>query len=222
MNKFFLFLAFFFNLTLAAQVNFSIETGLSGLHNFSPQQSFWAIGQTVEADFHFSPRHTAYASLDYYTEGKFKNDFVAVAKPPFTGPLRINYTATGRLTYRQISLGWKHYFKGSFNEEKNFNIYSMAGFGFLLGRVRNNFSVSIDTGLYRVEPTLGENKFRRLTFDIGVGAEQPLGGNFFLFAHSRLWLPASSHTSPYLSNQRDVPLAVMVSAGLRILFGTNY
>lgn len=208
--------------SLFAQVNFSIGTGISGLRNFSPQQKFWAFGQTVQATFHFSPKQSAYSSLDYYTEGKFKNDFVAVAKPPFTTPLRINYTATGRLTYRQISIGWKHYFKGSFNEEKNINIYGMAGFGFLFARVTNSFSLPIDTALYRVEPALGENKVRRLTFDVGIGAEQPLGGNFFAFAHGRLWLPSSSHTSPYLSNQRDVPLAVIASAGLRVLFGINY
>lgn len=203
------------HLLLSAQVDFSIGTGLSGLRNFSPQQSFWAIGQTVQTVFHFSPKESAYAWLDYYTEGKFKNNFIATAKTSSVLPQQLNYTATGRLTYRHVSVGWKHYFKGSFNEEKKINYYGLAGFGFLFARVRN--TVPVDTVLYNVVPRRGEDRIRKLTFDLGAGAEQPLGGNFFLFADGRIWLPASSNSSPYLTNQRNVPLAFMLSAGLRVL-----
>lgn len=208
------------NLSLSAQVEFSLASGISGLRNFSPQQGFSAIGQTVRMNFHFSPKQSAYASLDHYTEGKFNNNFSATAKLPTTSPQQINYIATGRLRYREISLGWKHYFKGAFNEAKNLSFYGTAGFGFLFAKVRNNFQV--DSNLYAVTPTQGENKIRKLTLDLGGGAEYPLGGNFFLFADGRLWLPASSHTSPYLSNQKNLPLAFMLSAGLRVLFGTSY
>lgn len=204
----------------SAQVEFSLGTGIAGLRNFSPQQTFWAVGQTVRANFHFSPKQSAYAWLDYYTEGKFKNNFVATTKPPFAPPFQIPFTATGRLTYSHLSVGWKHYLKGSYDGGKAFNLYGMAGFGFLLARVRNQFSPEIDTSRYFVptEPTTGR-RFKRLTFDLGFGAEYPLGGNFFAFADARTWLPASSNSSPYLHNQRNVPLPLIMSAGLRILFG---
>ena len=210
------------NLSLHAQVEFSLGTGVAGLRNFSPQQKFWAFGQTVQANFHFSARQTAYVWLDYYTEGKFKNNFTAITKIPFTSPLQIPFTATGRLAYRHFSLGWKHYFKGAFNSEKDFTIYGITGFGFLFANVSNSFSETFDTSLYHVPVILGEGKLKKLTFDIGAGGELPLGGNFFAFVDARTWLPASSKTSSYLHSQRNVPLPVMVSAGMRILFGLNY
>ena len=208
------------NLVVSAQVDFSLASGVSVLRNFSPQQGFWSFGQTVRTFAHLSPKQSIYAWLDYYTEGKFKNGFIAAAKSPATSPQQLNYIATGRLSYRHVSLGWKHYFKGSFGQEKEVNFYGMAGFGFLFARIKN--TVPIDTILYNAIPTPGENKIRKLTIDLGFGAEQPLSGNFFVFADGRLWLPASSHTSPFLSNQRNVPLTFMLSAGLRILFGTSY
>lgn len=215
-----LYLNLSLNLFLQAQVNFSVGTGLSGLRNFSPQQGFWAVGQTVRTVFHFSPKESAYAWLDYYTEGKFKNDFTATAKSATVSPQTLNYMATGRLTYRHISLGWTHYFKGSFSADKDVSIYGMGGFGFLYARVRN--TAPVDTTLYHAVPRQGNDRIRKLTFDLGAGAEQPLGGHFYLFADGRIWLPASSNTSPYLTNQQNVPLAFMVSAGLRVLFGTAY
>jgi hypothetical protein len=199
-----------------------LGTGVSGLRNFSPQQKFWAIGQTVQAVFHFSAKQSAYAWLDYYTEGKFKNNVTATAKSPSLTPQQLNYVATGRLTYRHISLGWKHYFKGSFEQDKTLNYYGQAGFGFLFAKVRNSNSAPVDTSLYDANPREGIDKIRKLTFDLGLGAEQPLGANFFLFADGRLWLPASSNNSPFLTNQRNVPLSFMVSAGLRVLFGLRY
>jgi hypothetical protein len=224
MKKVLLFLSLnlLLNLSLHAQVEFSVGTGVSGLRNFSPQQKFWAFGQTVQANFHFSPKQSAYAWLDYYTEGKFKNNFTAVTKIPFTSPLLIPFTATGRLTYRHFSLGWKHYFRGSYNAGKDFNMYGVAGFGFLFARIRNSFSPSADTSLYHIPVREGESRIRRLTFDLGLGAEMPVGGNFFAFAEARTWLPASSNGSHYLHSQRDVPLPLMVSAGMRVLFGLSY
>jgi len=211
------------NLTLSAQPEFSIGTGVAGLRNFSPKQKFWAFGHTVQANVHFSPKETVYAWLDYYTEGKYKNNFTATTKPPFSQPFQIPFTATGRLTYRHISLGWKHYFRGSYSEERNFSVYGKAGFGFLFAKVRNQIAPAIDTSRYfvPVQPT-ASSKFRRLTFDLAIGAEQPLGGSFFVFVDARTWLPASSTPSPYLHEQKNVPLPVMASAGLRILFGTRY
>lgn len=224
MKKALLFLSLNLTLCLAvsAQINFSVITGGSALRNFSPQQKFWGFGQTVRADFHFAPKETAYASIDYYTEGKFKNNFTATAKSIATTPQQLSYTATGRQTFRQASLGWKHYFKGAFNAEEDINIYGAAGFGFLFANVRNSFSMPVDTVLYNAQPAQGEDKVRKLTFDLCLGAEAPLGGNFFAYADLRTWLPASSNTSPYLHNQRNLPLPVMVSAGLRILFGLSY
>jgi len=208
------------SLVLSAQVRFGMASGASVLRNFSPDQRFWAFGQTIQTILHFSPKENAYASLDYYTEGKYNNHFTASAKSPATSPQELEYIATGRLSYRQISLGWKHYFKGSYIEPTDFSVYGLAGFGFLFAKVRN--FVPADTVLYNVIPTFGESKVRKLTFDLGLGAEQSLGGNFFVFVDSRIWLPASSHTSPYLSNQKNVPLTFILSAGIRVLFGTFY
>lgn len=218
MKKWFFLLAIIISNVIAAQVKFSISTDVSLLRNFSPQQKFSAIGQTVQTTFHFTQKENLYAWINYYTEGKFKNNFTASAKSVFTTPQQLNYTATGRLTYRQISIGWKHYFKGSYNADNDVNIYGLAGFGFLFAKISNSHSTTIDSRLYNVPTSEGAGSFKRLSFDIGLGAELPLGGNFYAYADGRTWLPASSNASPYLHNQRNVPLPFMLCAGLRLLF----
>ena len=220
MKRSLLAVAFLVSFSVSAQVQFSLATGLSGLRNLSPQQKFWAIGQTLQVNAHFSSKQSAYAWLDYYTEGKFKNNFTATAKSSLTNPQQQQYTATGRLTFRQVSLGLKHYFRGAFNAETDYNIYGLTGFGLLFAHVSNTNSTSVDTSLYNAPLLPGEGNFRKLTFDLGIGGEVPIGGNFFLFVDGRTWLPASSKTVPYLHNQKNVPLPVMLSAGMRILFAS--
>jgi len=210
------------SLAASAQVNFSISTGGVVLRNFSPQQKFWAVGQTIRGDIHFALKQSAYASFDYYTEGRFRNNFTATANSMLLTPQRLNYTATGGLIFRQISLGMKHYFKGGYTAEKNINIYGAAGFGFLFAKVRNSFSIPVDERLYKNQTRQGNGTIKKLTFDLGIGGEMPMGGNFFAFADARTWLPASSNTSPFFHNQKNVPLPITATIGLRILFDFSY
>lgn len=212
-----LLLGLAFTVVAKGQENFSVATGFSMLRNLSPQQTFWALGQTFQTTFHFSERQSAYAWIDYYTEGKFRNNFSAAARSPLLLPQQQSFTATGRLRYQHFSLGWKHYFRGGYAEEKQLSVYGLAGFGFLFARVRNNFSVEIDTTLYTVPVRAGEGKVRKLTFDLGLGADWPLSSSVFLFGEARTWLPASSNESPYLHNQRNVPLPLLLSAGVRVV-----
>ncbi|WP_345238688.1 hypothetical protein [Flavisolibacter ginsenosidimutans] len=220
--KRFLFFSLSLNLCLfaSAQENFSAATGVSLLHNFSPRQQFNAVGHTIHLSAHFSPTQSAYAWVEYYTEGKFKNDFIATAKSPLLSPQQIALVATGRLAYRHFSIGWKHYFKGSYSNDNSVNVYGLAGFGFLFATVSNTFSTNVDTTQYSLATASGSGTVRKLTFDVGLGAERSLAGNIYLFADVRSWLPASSNPSPYLHNQRNVPLPFMLSAGLRILLGS--
>src|SRR4051812_19910828 len=85
-KKTFLFSLLLYQAVSYAQPSSSIATDLTVLRNFSPDQEFWSIGQTVRGDFHFSPRETMYAALVYYSPGKFHNYFIATAKSPQTVP----------------------------------------------------------------------------------------------------------------------------------------
>ena len=223
MKKGLLAICLFFAYSVSAQLNFGIATGISVLHNLSPQQKFWAAGQTIHGLLHFSAKHSLYASIDYYTKGKFTNQFNATAKSAGTAPQQIDFLVTGRPSFRQMSIGWKHYFKGRYDSETGINLYAQAGFGLLFSQMENDFSTNIDTAQYHVPLQPGEGNFRKLSFDLGFGAEYTLGGNFFVFADTRTWLPASGYPSPYLHNQKNVPLSVMLSVGFRVLIGMrNY
>jgi hypothetical protein len=202
-----------------AQTGFSFAADLSLMRNFSPDQNFWCVGQTVQGNFHFNKKQTAYAWLNYYTPGKFKNDFTATAKSSTTSPSAIPFQASAKWKIGQVSLGWKHYFKGGFDEEAGYSIYSIAGFGLMFTKAENVFSPAIDTTLYTTITTAGNGKFYRLTFDLGAGVEFPIGGSFFLYSDLRTWLPTSDAPSPYLHSNKNVPLPVMINAGMRILFG---
>lgn len=192
------------------------------MRNFSPKQKFWALGQTVQFNFHFTKRETAYAWLTYYTAGKFKNNFVATAKSGSTNPQTIPFRAAAKWRNNEVSLGWKHYFKGDFDAETGWGFYGTAGFGLMFTKVENVFTPGIDTSLYFTPLRMGNDEFKRLTIDLGMGVELPLGGDFFLYSDVRTWIPTSNYPSPSLHNNKNVPLPFMIAVGLRVLFRTAY
>ena len=204
---------------VSAQTYFSIATDFSVLRGFSPKQHFFAMGQTVQGNWHFSEKEGAYAWVDYYTNGKVRNKGVATGIDSTANPQQLNYTLSSLLRYRQISVGWKHYFKGSFNTEENFNIYGTAGFGLLLAKATNTYSQYIDTAKYLTSfyPTPGAGNFKRLTFDLGLGAEIPIGADIYFYTELRTWLQASDdYPSPYLINN-NVPRILSINGGMRVL-----
>lgn len=195
-----------------------------GMRNFSPDQKFWAIGQTIRAQFHFTEKEAFYAAIGYHSRGAFDNQFTANAKSTSTLPASIVYDVKGKMRSNQISIGWNHFWWGGFNSENTINIYTLAGFGIMFGHIENVYSTAIDTSLYdnSAAPLAGNGKFKRLTFDIGLGAEYPLGGTLYAYGDIRTWLPTSDYPSPYLHNNEKVPLPLIFGIGLRILFGNDY
>ena len=225
LKKHFLFLTLSSLLSnlLLGQTRFSIATDVSLLRNFSPQQKFWAFGQTVTAEFHFSPVNTFYAWMNYHTKGSFINHFSATAKSPATFPATTGYDMKGRWDFRLVSIGWKHFFRGGFNEASRMNYYGTAGFGLLFSKIENSRLTPVDTALYQLaeRPLEGRDEFKRLTLDLSAGAEYPIGPGFFLYGALRTSIPTSDYPSGLLHNLRHVPLPVSFHAGLRILFGSD-
>lgn len=217
MKFFFVILMLFLSRFSFAQV--SIATDGSLLRNFSKDQKFWAFGQTVQFNVHLNKKEAIYGWLSYYTAGRFKNNFTAVAKDAATIPQQSFYTVYTGLRFRHVSLGWKHYFLGSFDSENIWNAYGYAGFGLLFGRADNRNSAAIDTSLYSIEsPATGSGAFKRLTFDLGAGLEFPLGTDVFMYTELRTWLPTTDYPSPYLyKNSGKFPSAAAVNLGLRIV-----
>ena len=208
-----------------AQIQVSIASDASLMRNLSPKQEFWAFGQTIQGNFHFTRKETGYLWIAYYTPGKFKNTYTAFEKLVGTNPPQIPYTVSGRWLPRQVSLGWKHYFKGSFDADGSWNLYGIAGFGLMVSTVQNTFNTTIDTSVYNIpsSPVSGNGSFKRLTFDLGLGAEYPIGADIYLYGDIRTWLPASDNNpSPYFHNGKNVPLPLMINAGIRILFGDQF
>jgi hypothetical protein len=202
-----------------AQYTFSIATDLNLLHNFTKNEGFNAVGQTVHYQFHFTKKETAYGWLSYHRGGRFKNNLSAVAKDSITSPQRLNYRVSSSINLSQISLGWKHYFRGGSNEEDTWGVYSTAGFGLLFAKVTNTFDKRVDTAKYASSKLVlpGATTINKLTIDLGLGGEFSVAPGLFLYSEIRTWLPASSYPSPYLYNN-DLPRVLLLNAGLRILF----
>ena len=200
-----------------AQTAFSIATDLSLLHDFTKKQQFTSFGQTVQLNFHFTKKESLYTWIAYYINGKYQNDLTALPKFLSTTPPSVSYTSFSKIGYRQISVGWKHYFKGSFETEESHSIYGLAGFGLLFGRAENTFNKVIDTSKYRVPQMPGNGQFKRLTFDVGLGVETLIGTGLYFYGELRTWLPASDYPSPYIYNN-DAPRVLLLNGGLRILF----
>ncbi len=211
-------------LLVSAQVSFSIATDGAVMRNFSPRQKFWAIGQTVIADIHVSKKESAYAWLSYFSPGRFNNRFTAPAIDPLTNPASVSIKVNGMWESREVSIGWKHYFFGGFNEEREWGIYGRAGFGLMFNRASNSYSTEVDTSVYDASalPVLGENRFNRLTIDLATGLEIPFGGNFYFYSELRTAIPSSDYPAPVLHYNKNVPLPLILAAGLRISFDPGY
>ncbi len=213
----FLFSAFSFT-NAHSQTAFSLCNDLGLQRSFKKEQQFWAVGHTVHANFHFTPKNAIYFWLSYYSDGKFSNALFADAKSPATVPQKINYTNSAQMRFKQFSTGWKRYLKGSFNEEDKWALYGYAGFGLLLGRVINTHSVVIDTAAYSVPVRSGKANFKRLTFDLGLGVDIPIGADIYFYTEGRVWIPTTDYPSNYIFVNNNAPLVGMLNFGLRILF----
>lgn len=120
--------------------------------------------------------------------------------------------------FKQFSLGWKKYLKGSFDATENWNLYGYGGFGLVFGWVNNNHDPGIDTSLYHVPVRAGKANFKRLTVDLGLGAEFPLGGDIYFYSEGRVWIPTTDYPSKYIFVNKDAPLIGMLNLGIRVLF----
>lgn len=209
---------FLFSASSFSQLRFSIATDIDWQHSFRHDQHYRAVGQTVHFHFHLTPKDGFYAWIAYYSDGKFRNDLKATAKQGTTSPQEIPYVNSVNMRFKPISFGWKHYFKGASDIEEGWNLYGYAGFGLMLGRVFNKASILIDTSLYAVPVRSGKGNFKRLTADLGLGWEKPLGGDIFFYTDARIWIPTTDYPSKFLFVNRDAPLVASLNFGFRLLF----
>lgn len=178
------------------------------------------IGQTVNANFHLTPVNTVIVFVSFYTPGKFKNNLVATAKSPTTLPAQINFVNQSQINFKTISLGYKRFIKGSAIAETSWNLYGYAGFGLLLAKAQNTFSIVPDSSKYNVpeHPVNGGGRFQRLTIDVAIGGEYPMGGDLYLYVEGRTWILTSDYPTKYLLENQNTPIVAMANVGLRILF----
>ena len=203
-----------------SQTRVSLSTDISLQRNFKKEQRFWAFGQDVVVNWQFTRRGGTYASVTYYSNGKFKNPLSASAKSPTTLPQEIFFTNRAWVRLVQISLGWRHYLVGTNDAESKWNLYTITGFGLIFGEATNIYSTTIDTSLYNApqQPVNGNGHFKRLTLDLGLGVEVPLGGDIYFYSEGKVWIPTTGYPSKYLFVNNNAPFAAMATAGLRILF----
>jgi hypothetical protein len=64
----------------------------------------------------------------------------------------------------------------------------------------------------------GTASFKRLTFDLGLGIEKPVGADVFLYLEGRVHVPTSGYPSKHILVNNNAPLTATVNTGLRILF----
>lgn len=202
----------------AQALGFSIATDISVQRSWKKEQQYWAVGHDIIAQFHFTPTDALYTWFVYYSNGKFSNAVTATAKSPLTTPQQVNFTNNASMRMRQFSIGWKKYLKGRFDAETGWNFYGLAGLGIIGGRTSNTHSLAIDTNIYQLPVRSGEGRFFRLTADLGLGGEIALGGDVFVYAECRAWLPASDYPSKYVVANKQAPLVTTAHAGIRILF----
>lgn len=215
-------ITFFFTALLGAGAfsqhpRLSLSSDFSLQRSFKGDQQYWAFGQTISAQLNLSPRDAAYFWFCYYSNGKVSNDVEALAKSSATLPAQIAYTNQGVIGFKQISVGWRHYLKGNYANEE-WNLYGIVGFGLVLGSAKSTPSMAIDTSLYDVPVMPGKGNFKRLTYDLGLGVEQPIGGDIFIYSEVKAFIPATDYPNKHLYVNDKAPLTGYLNLGFRILF----
>ena len=213
-----LFSIFLFLSAFSQKAQFSLATDVSLFRSFKKDQRYWSLGQTVTGHFNFTPADGFYVWFAYSSNGKFTRQQTATAKSAIMIPQQVGYTNYAKLRFNHISMGWKHYLKGAYNTEDHWNLYGYAGFGLLFGIVENTHSVFIDSSNYDIPVWNGKAKFKRLTIDVGLGYEIPVGGDIYFYMEGRALVPTTDYPSRYLFINENAPLTGSVNAGLRLLF----
>lgn len=204
---------------LSAQYpSFSIGTDLGVIRNWPKGQQFTGLNHSLLLDFHLAPKEGVQINFSYCNYGKYTNLLFAKADDPATVPQQIRYSNEGKLRFRLLSIGWKHYLVGHPQVEKGWNLYTKAGFGLLMGRVENKHDRILDTALYQLPVLQGNAPFKRMTFDLALGWEKPLGGDFYFYTEVRVSVPSPGYPSPYLLVNDNAPFPAVFCGGLRILF----
>jgi hypothetical protein len=199
-------------------LKFSFAADLGIAHNFAQQQQYITAEQNLAVHFHFTPVNGAYTWFELHGNGKFNNDLTATAKSPATTPQEIAYNSHSSLSFRHFSLGWKRYIKGTSDAERGWNLYSLSGLGLLMGQVSNTSSIAIDTTAYNLPVRAGDAKFKRLTLDLGLGTEFPLGGDLYIYVEGKTLIPITDNPSSYmLPATKYAPLTASLHLGLRML-----
>lgn len=205
-------------LQAAAQPRFSIANDIGLQHNFKKEQRFWTIGHTTQAQIHLTQKEGVYGIFAYYARGKYDNRVTATAKSPVTIPQQVAYVNNARMRLKQFSLGYRRYFKGSYDAEKSWNLYGFAGLGLMLGTVDNNQTPLLDTMKYALPVYYGKARFKRLTLELGAGWERLLGGDIYFYTEGKVWVPTTDYPSKYLLVNDQAPFVAMLAAGIRIVF----
>jgi len=206
------------NIAFCQQMRLSLASDAGLQRSLKKDQRYWAAGQTIGAQLSISPKNGAYLAFVYYSKGNVNNEVEATAKSPVTQPAVIAYTSKGVIKNRQISIGWKHYFKGDFASEDKWSLYGTAGFGLVFGTAQSTSSVAVDTALYEMPVLSGKGHFKRLTYDLALGFEKPLGGDIFLYSEIKTAIPSTDYPSKYLYVNEGAPLTACACIGLRVLF----
>jgi len=208
----------FFEPSFSQRAQFSLSTDVSVLRSFKKEQRFWAIGQTITGHFNLTPKDGLYVWFAYYGNGKFSNQLTASAKDTATVPQQVAYTNKAIMRFRHFSTGWKHYLKGGSNIEHGWSLYGYGGFGIFFGEIENTHSVAVDSASYTIPVWQGKGNFKRLTLDLALGYEMPVGGDIFFYIEGRVLVPTTDYPSNYLYINENAPLTGSVNTGMRILF----
>jgi len=207
-------------LSVRAQYSgFSVASDLNLLQSFQKNQRFYTLGDCIKFTANLTPKDGVYAWLSFYGSKDVYVNTEAIAKDPATIPADLPFKLRSSIRLHNVSLGWNHYFIRTIrDDDPDFGLYGMAGFGLTFGAVNNHFSENIDTASYQTPVKAGKSGFKRLTFDLGLGAEKNIGSEVFLFVETRCYVPASSYENPYLFVNKNAPLTGTLHVGLRVLF----
>ena len=221
-NNIFL-LIIFFTSDACAQVKFSLATDVSLLRNFDGKQKFTVLGQGLGPQWHFDKKTSAYIWFTYHSNGKYKSTLVASAKSPATQPQSLSFTNSSEMRLRQLSMGIKKYFVGSYDKPEKFSLYGAAGFGLIFGSATNNFSTPVDTSLYTIQDNVisGSGDFKRLSFDLAGGIDFPVAYEIFIYSEIRLHIPTTNYPNNYLLKNSNAPFLGSINLGIRVLFNAD-
>ena len=192
--------------SIGGQASYLTLTGSADISN---------IGFGLRVEKVFDEKTVMQGGANYFLPSTFSDNAVATASNSDTEPSQIDLDLQYELSFIYIYFGGKRYLVGGSDESFSFYIEAEAG---ILMAPSTTILGDYDENLYQTFIQDGDTEtLANWTIGGGLGIEKAVGFGY-LYTSAKIIVPATETNG--VSVTYDIPTSYMITAGIRVPFGS--